>query len=121
MQTPNFICMFFLFSLTHRVNLPHVFYVNRYYNPEWLLVNTNRIAPHQDEEVSNVTTKCLNRYFPNSEKRRIVNTEFAKFSAALEAFSDYDSLRDRIHEFKLLVGSLWVFSSNFTSFGSKTS
>jgi len=34
----------------------------------------------------------------------MVNTEFAKFSTALEPFSDYDSLRERIHEFKALVG-----------------
>jgi len=55
----------------------------------------NRVAPHQNEEISNERTKCLKKYFPNSEEQRIVNTESAKFSVALEAFLDHDSLRDR--------------------------
>ena len=52
------------------------------------------MASHQDE-ISNERAKCLKRCFPNSEEQRMMNTEFAKFWTALEAFTDHDSLRDR--------------------------
>jgi len=37
----------------------------------------------------------LNRYFPDANTRRLVNTEFAKFSTALDVFSNHGSLNDR--------------------------
>ena len=40
-------------------------------------------------------TKCLKRYFPNSEDRRKVNFEFARFSDGREGFEDRDSINDR--------------------------
>jgi len=58
-----------------------------------MALEEHRLAPHFDEEISNKRVKCLKRYFSNSKERRIVNTEFAKFFAALEAFSNHDSLQ----------------------------
>ncbi|XP_020267247.1 uncharacterized protein LOC109842776 [Asparagus officinalis] len=67
----------------------------RYYHETWLNGNIHRQAPHQDEEISSERTKCLRRYYPNTDERRMVNLEFAKFSAALDIFRDPDSLADR--------------------------
>ena len=36
----------------------------------------------------------MKRYFPNYEKRGMVNTKFAKFSIALDEFAENDSLYD---------------------------
>lgn len=55
----------------------------------------NRVPPHRDSEISEERNKCLKRYFPNPIERRMVNTEFAKFSASLAEFGDNDSLADR--------------------------
>ena len=40
-------------------------------------------------------TNAFEDFFPNSEERRMVNTEFARFSAALNEFAEFDSLNDR--------------------------
>ncbi|KAJ6842503.1 uncharacterized protein M6B38_301855 [Iris pallida] len=67
----------------------------KYYSSHWLIGGTNRVAPHMDVEISKERAKCLKRYFPNADKRRLANMEYAKFSAALDAFADDDSLNDR--------------------------
>ncbi|KAK8913951.1 hypothetical protein KSP39_PZI024294 [Platanthera zijinensis] len=51
--------------------------------------------PHMDEEISAMRIKCFKKYFPNQDERRLVNTEYAKFSGCLEHFGDADSLIDR--------------------------
>ena len=56
----------------------------------------NQIRLHLTRMVrSLMKTKCSKSYFPNSEERRAVNTEFVKFSAALDEFVEYDSLNNR--------------------------
>ncbi|KAG6492527.1 hypothetical protein ZIOFF_047490 [Zingiber officinale] len=49
----------------------------------------------RDIEVSRERKKCIERYYSNSSERRSVNEEFASFSAAIDDFSDNDSMRDR--------------------------
>jgi hypothetical protein len=71
-------------------------YSYRYYSREWLESTPNRVTPHVDTEISDERNKCIrNFFFSNLEERRLVNIEFAKFSAALEEFAEYDSLNDR--------------------------
>lgn len=77
-----------LYSLAHSLN-------PRYYSAEWLNESPNRVAPHKDLEISAERNECLKRYFPDSEERRRVNLEFAKFSEAIEESADSDSLTDR--------------------------
>ncbi|KAG6491142.1 hypothetical protein ZIOFF_052474 [Zingiber officinale] len=67
----------------------------RYYSHEWLQESPNRLPPHRDIEVSRERKKCIERYYSNSSERRSVNEEFASFSAAIDDFSDNDSMRDR--------------------------
>ncbi|XP_038701981.1 uncharacterized protein LOC119998684 [Tripterygium wilfordii] len=67
----------------------------RYYSEAWLNEDSTRIAPHRDEEISEGRNKCLRKYFPNNEDRKKVNVEFARFSEAMDVFSEYDSLSDR--------------------------
>ncbi|KAF7807437.1 uncharacterized protein G2W53_039598 [Senna tora] len=62
---------------------------------EWLSEDSTRVPPHQDVEITNERIKCLKRYFPNSEDRRKVNIEFARFSYGREGFDDCGSLNDR--------------------------
>ncbi|KAG6520646.1 hypothetical protein ZIOFF_017705 [Zingiber officinale] len=66
-----------------------------YYSHEWLQESPNRLPPHRDIEVSRERKKCIERYYSNSSERRSVNEEFASFSAAIDDFSDNDSMRDR--------------------------
>ena len=80
------------------------------------------MALHQDKEICSEKAKCLKRYFSDANARGLVNTEFAKFSAALDVFLDHDSLNDRgFMDPEALVGSLRFFYSNFASFSSKDS
>ena len=69
--------------------------LSRYYNASWLEVVANRVPPHMDEEISSMRMKCFKKYFPNQDERRVVNTEYAKFSGCLEGFGDADSMVDR--------------------------
>lgn len=48
-----------------------------------------------DEEISAMRIKCFKKYFPDQDERRLVNTEYAKFSGCLEHFGDADSMIDR--------------------------
>ncbi|GAV67734.1 DUF659 domain-containing protein/Dimer_Tnp_hAT domain-containing protein, partial [Cephalotus follicularis] len=59
---------------------------------EWLNVVSGRVSPHKDVELSEERNKCLRRYFPDVEERRLVNQEFARFSGGLDAFGSFDSL-----------------------------
>ncbi|KAJ6810180.1 uncharacterized protein M6B38_158170 [Iris pallida] len=67
----------------------------KYYSTHWLIGGTKRVAPHMDVDISKERATCLKRYFPNADKRRSANMEYAKFSAGLDAFADDDSLNDR--------------------------
>ncbi|CAL5386707.1 unnamed protein product [Camellia sinensis] len=67
----------------------------RYYSGMWLHENPIRVPPHKDVEISEMRIKCFKRYFPDSDERRVVNTEYAKFSGCLESFGDSDSICDR--------------------------
>ncbi|KAL1326255.1 hypothetical protein AAHE18_13G215200 [Arachis hypogaea] len=67
----------------------------RYYSPQWLQEAPNRVAPHQDEEISMERNKCLRRYFPDIEDRKKVALEFSKFSTFGGVFSSFDSIADR--------------------------
>ncbi|GAV84697.1 LOW QUALITY PROTEIN: Dimer_Tnp_hAT domain-containing protein, partial [Cephalotus follicularis] len=67
----------------------------RYYSKEWLNVVLGRVSPRKDVELSEERNKCLRRYFPDVEERRLVNQEFARFSGGLDAFGSFDSLEDR--------------------------
>ncbi|GAV92311.1 Dimer_Tnp_hAT domain-containing protein [Cephalotus follicularis] len=67
----------------------------RYYSKEWLNAVSGRVSPHKDVELSEERNKCLRRYFPDVEERRLVNQEFARFSGGLDAFGSFDSLEDR--------------------------
>ncbi|GMP97241.1 hypothetical protein CsSME_00045573 [Camellia sinensis var. sinensis] len=61
----------------------------------WLHENPIRVPPHKDVEISEMRIKCFKRYFPDSDERRVVNTEYAKFSGCLESFGESDSICDR--------------------------
>ncbi|KAK9288101.1 hypothetical protein L1049_016548 [Liquidambar formosana] len=67
----------------------------RYYSEEWLNEAPNRVPPHKDLEIQEERNKCLKRYFPNAENRRVAILEYARFSGAGEGFSSFDSLHDR--------------------------
>nr|CAD1831664.1 unnamed protein product [Ananas comosus var. bracteatus] len=67
----------------------------RYYSSSWLNEDPNRVPPHRDLEISKMRNKCLKRFFPNNEERRVVNEEFANFSTAGEGFDEHDSIEDR--------------------------
>ncbi|GAV74929.1 hypothetical protein CFOL_v3_18409, partial [Cephalotus follicularis] len=67
----------------------------RYYSKEWLNAISGRVSPHKDVKLSEERNKCLSRYFPDVEERRLVNQEFARFSVGLDAFGSFDSLEDR--------------------------
>ncbi|KAK9291948.1 hypothetical protein L1049_019900 [Liquidambar formosana] len=67
----------------------------RYYSEEWLNKAPNRVPPHKDLEIQEERNKCLKRYFPNAENRRVAILEYARFSGAGEGFSSFDSLHDR--------------------------
>ena len=67
----------------------------RYYSAQWLQGAPNRVAPHQDEEISTERNKCLRRYFPDPEDRKKVSIEFSRFSSAADVFSNFDSIEDR--------------------------
>ncbi|GFZ11295.1 hypothetical protein Acr_22g0006930 [Actinidia rufa] len=54
-----------------------------------------RVPPHKDKEISNMRTKCFKKYFPDPLEKRVVNTEYAKFSSCLESFRDSDSKVDK--------------------------
>ncbi|XP_073137192.1 uncharacterized protein [Henckelia pumila] len=57
--------------------------------------SSNRLPPHRDIEVSRERKKCIKKYYSNTSERRNVNEEFASFSAAIDDFSDNDSMCDR--------------------------
>ena len=77
----------------------------RYYSAQWLQGAPNRVAPHQDEEISTERNKCLRRYFPDPEDRKKVSIEFSRFSSAADVFSNFDSIEDR---WELDPKSWWV-------------
>ncbi|XP_028066679.1 uncharacterized protein LOC114269550 [Camellia sinensis] len=77
------------FSVVHQI------LVERYYSGMWLHENPICVPPHKDVEISEMRIKCFKRYFPDSEEKRVVNTEYAKFSGCLESFGDFDSICDR--------------------------
>ncbi|XP_031744989.1 uncharacterized protein LOC116405209 [Cucumis sativus] len=62
---------------------------------EWLTEDPNRVAPHQDVELTRERMKCMKRYFSSSEDRAKVNVEFAQFSTKTGDFDDYDSICER--------------------------
>ncbi|XP_028077722.1 uncharacterized protein LOC114279647 [Camellia sinensis] len=47
----------------------------RYYSGMWLHENPIRVPPHKDVEISGMRIKCFKRYFPDSDERRVANTE----------------------------------------------
>ncbi|GFS40471.1 hypothetical protein Acr_00g0068760 [Actinidia rufa] len=67
----------------------------RNYSVLWREENPMRVPPHKDKEISDMRTKCFKKYFPDPQKRRAVNTEYAKFLGCLESFGDSDSKVDR--------------------------
>ncbi|KAG8486189.1 hypothetical protein CXB51_019575 [Gossypium anomalum] len=46
----------------------------------------NRLPPHKDAEISEEMNKCLRRYFPFTEERKMAFQEFARFSRPLDYF-----------------------------------
>ncbi|GAV85946.1 LOW QUALITY PROTEIN: Dimer_Tnp_hAT domain-containing protein, partial [Cephalotus follicularis] len=62
---------------------------------KWLNDVSDRVSSHKDVELSEERNKCLRRYFPDVEERRLVNQEIARFSKGLDAFGSFDSLEDR--------------------------
>ncbi|KAG6510213.1 hypothetical protein ZIOFF_028222 [Zingiber officinale] len=67
--------------------------IARYYSHEWLQESPNCLS-HRDIEVSRERKRCIERYYSNSSERISVN-EFASLSAAIDDFSDNDSMCDR--------------------------
>ncbi|XP_050387509.1 uncharacterized protein LOC126803822 [Argentina anserina] len=67
----------------------------RYYSMKYLNGAPNRIPPHQDSEIAKERKECLKKYFANEDERRMVNEEFASFSACLDEFASSDSMNDR--------------------------
>ncbi|KAH7652267.1 Ribonuclease H-like protein [Dioscorea alata] len=83
----------------------------RYYSNEWLNEVPNCLAPHRDVEISEERNKCLRKYFPSNEERKMVFQEFASFSGALGAFGTSDSLQDR---WNLEPKSWWLVHGSST-------
>ncbi|XP_050378397.1 uncharacterized protein LOC126795638 [Argentina anserina] len=67
----------------------------RYYSIEYLNGAPNRIPPHQNSEIAKERKECLKKYFANEDERRMVNEEFASFSACLDEFASSDFMNDR--------------------------
>jgi len=57
--------------------------------------DSQRLAPHRDDEFIHKRKKCFMRYFDDPDVRRQINIEFASFSNGIEDFHNVDSLRDR--------------------------
>ncbi|XP_030958977.1 uncharacterized protein LOC115980924 [Quercus lobata] len=75
-----------LHCLSHSLN-------PKYYSIEWLLENPKCISPHRDQEISMERSKCLDRYFEDKSKLKVVKFEFAAFSGG--RFPSPDALTDR--------------------------
>ncbi|XP_028063798.1 uncharacterized protein LOC114267015 [Camellia sinensis] len=73
----------------------HQILVERYYKGMWLHENPICVPPHKDIEISEMRIKYFKRYFPDSDERRVVNTEYAKFLGCLESFEDSNSICDK--------------------------
>jgi len=82
-----------------------LYFLCRYYSHEWLNEDSDRLAPHQDKELTQERKKCFMRYFNDTDVRRQVNIEFAKFLDGREDFSDVDFLRDKG---KMDTKSWWI-------------
>ncbi|XP_004299161.1 PREDICTED: uncharacterized protein LOC101293587 [Fragaria vesca subsp. vesca] len=67
----------------------------RYYSTEYLSGAPNRTPPHQDSEIAKERKECLKKYYANEDQMRLVNEEFASFSACLDEFANSDSMSDR--------------------------
>ena len=77
----------------------------RYYNDEWLSEDSQRVAPHEDAELTHERKKCFMKYFDDVDVRRQANLEFANFSNEREDFADPDAIRDRT---KMDAKSWWI-------------
>ncbi|XP_020114911.1 uncharacterized protein LOC109728792 [Ananas comosus] len=92
----------------------------RYYSSSWLNEDPNRVPPHRDLEISKMRNKCLKRFFPNNEERRVVNEEFANFFTVGEGFDEHDSIGDRgVLDPKKWWGHPWCGSIYAPKFGPK--
>lgn len=67
----------------------------RYYSSEWLGEDKNRIASHQDLEITRERKSCIMKYFMDQDERRMVNVEYSNFSLCLEDFGGVDAMHDR--------------------------
>ncbi|KAJ7961382.1 Dimer_Tnp_hAT domain-containing protein [Quillaja saponaria] len=67
----------------------------RYYIDEWLAEASNWVPPHMGTEIAVERNKCLRKYFPNPDDRKMATKEFARSSGGQDIFGDFDSLQDR--------------------------
>jgi len=47
-----------------------IYFLCGYYNHEWLNEDSQRLAPHQDKELTHEIKKCFKRYFDDAVIRR---------------------------------------------------
>jgi len=71
------------------------FFLCRYYSQQWLCEVPNRVAPHEDIEVSDMRNKCFRKMFPNPEDLRTIKRQFAVFSLFGGCFADRESIEDQ--------------------------
>jgi len=67
----------------------------RSYSQQWLSEVPNRVAPHEDVEVSDMRNKCFRKMFPNPEDLRTIKRQFANFSLFGAVFVDSESIEDQ--------------------------
>ncbi|KAK8284161.1 hypothetical protein V6Z11_D08G137100 [Gossypium hirsutum] len=60
--------------------------IYRYYCRDWLNEVPNYLPPYKDVEISEEMNKCLRRFFPSTEERKMAFQEFARFLGALNVF-----------------------------------
>ena len=76
------------------LGLIHALLLCRYYSQQWLSEVPNRVAPHEDIEVSDMRNKCFRKMFPNLEDLRTIKRQFADFSLFGGCFADRESIED---------------------------
>jgi hypothetical protein len=89
------ICYRHLVHVLSLLGLIHTLLLCRYYSQQWLAEVPNRVAPHEDVEVSDMRNKCFRKMFPNPEDLRTIKRQFADFSLFGGAFADRESVEDR--------------------------
>jgi len=78
-----------LHCLAHSLN-------SKYYTEAWISEVPNRVAPHNDEEISEMRNACFRRYFSGEELKKI-KQQYANFSLFGPGFNSFDSLEDRTY------------------------